>query len=277
MIRLRLYDSKRTKRDNVESIIESCTQIFNETLGEIFFRDDNLKVAFCDSENRTSAYEEFCGQFFPLYLGEGYSRTDPFAAQAFTNMDEGIYGVLVCLDTDCDSNEWYQIILHELSHIFCIAHEIDGESFQYKYSKRNLGDSSEYWYIHIGYQVWCEFIANYITYQLNPFTRPLMLKKLREVVRECDTNVTRNNPDKVQYLSQLLQYIFLSPKIRAAGDADTVICLLEKNRIFATKARCEKYEGMINLIFEQLRRDPCWKIDSEFIMLLGVSYFLVIQ
>ena len=46
MIRLRLYDPKRTKRDNVESIIEICTQIFNETLGENFFRDSNLKVAF---------------------------------------------------------------------------------------------------------------------------------------------------------------------------------------------------------------------------------------
>lgn len=118
--------------------------------------------------------------------------------------------------------------MHELSHIFCIAHEIDGENFQYKYSKSNLGDGPEYWHIHISYKVWCEFIANYIADQLNPFTQPLVLKRLREVVREYDTNVTRDNPDKVQYLSQLLQYIFLSPKIRMAGDADTAICLLEK-------------------------------------------------
>lgn len=103
-----------------------------------------------------------------------------------------------------------------------------------------------------------------------------LLKRLREVVREYDTNVTRDNPEKVQYLSQLLQYILLSPKIRMAGDADTAIRLLEKIGIFATKARCEQYEGMINLIFEQLRRDPCWKIDPEFITLLGVSYLLVI-
>ncbi len=118
--------------------------------------------------------------------------------------------------------------MHELSHIFCIAHEIDGENFQYKYSKSNLGDGPEYWHIHISYKVWCEFIANYIADQLNPFTQPLVLKRLREVVREYDTNVTRDNPDKVQYLSQLLQYIFLSPKIRMAGDADTAICFLEK-------------------------------------------------
>lgn len=89
--------------------------------------------------------------------------------------------------------------------------------------------------------------------------------------------MTRDDPDKIQCLSLLLHYIFLSPKIRAAGDAGTVIRILEENRIFATKARCEQYEGMINLIFEQLQRDPCWKIDPEFITLLGVSYLLVIQ
>ena len=220
MIHSKQYDSGNTKKAFIESVIQIS--------GINMFQKDNLKTAFCDSETQPIVYEEFCGQFFPLYLGEGYSRTDPFAAQAFTNMDEGIYGVLVCLDTDCDSNEQYQIILHELSHIFCIAHEIDGENFQYKYSKSNLGDGPEYWHIHISYKVWCEFIANYIADQLNPFTQPLVLKRLREVVREYDTNVTRDNPDKVQYLSQLLQYIFLSPKIRMAGDADTAICFLEK-------------------------------------------------
>lgn len=277
MTHLKQYDSQYTKKEFIESVIQTSMQIFNEVSGINMFQKDNLKMAFCDSETQAIVYEEFCGRFFPLYLGEGYSRTDPFSAQTFTNMEEGIYGVLICLDTDCDPDEWYQIILHELSHIFCIAHEIDGESFQYKYSKSNLGDGPEYWHIHIGYQLWCEFIANYIADQLNPFTRPLALKKLQKAVREYDRSVTRDDPDKVQCLSLLLHYIFLSPKIRAAGDAGTVIRILEENRIFATKARCEQYEGMINLIFEQLQRDPCWKIDPEFITLLGVSYLLVIQ
>jgi len=117
MIHLKLYDSRCTKKEYIESVIEICKQIFNETLGQNFFKDNNLKVAFCNSENSAAVYEEFCKQFFPLYLGEGYSRTT-YTAQAFTNEIDGVYGILVCLDTGPESGEWYQIILHEMSHIF---------------------------------------------------------------------------------------------------------------------------------------------------------------
>lgn len=252
MIHLKLYDSRCTKKEYIESVIETCKQIFNETLGQNFFKDNNLKVAFCNSENSAAVYEEFCKQFFPLYLGEGYSRTT-YTAQAFTNEIDGVYGILVCLDTGPESGEWYQIILHEMSHIFCIIHEIDGENFSAKYSKNNMGGQPEYWNIYIGYAVWREFIADYIASQIHPLMRPPTLTKLREVVRELDKGINRDNPDRAQDVSQLLQYIFLYPKIRAATDTATIIQFLEKNRIFATKARCRDYQEIIALIFEQLK------------------------
>ena len=110
-------------------------QIFNRALGDGFFHDNNLKTAFCTAEDKTSVYESLCGQFFPLYLAKGYSRMDYFAAQAMTNVPNGIYGILVCLDTCDEGNDWHQIILHEMSHIFCISHEIGGKNFHNRYSK----------------------------------------------------------------------------------------------------------------------------------------------
>lgn len=270
MIHLRGYDSRYTKKEFIESVIQTSSQLFNEAFGIDMFQKNNLKTAFCDSENQAVVYEEFCGQFFPLYLREEYSRTDPFAAQAFTNMDDGIYGILVCLDTEHNSNEWYQIILHELSHIYCITHEIDGENFSDKYSKSNIEDWAERRDIGVGYNLWREFIANYIADQINPLTHPLTLKDLREVVREYDRDVSWKNPDHLQCLSLLLQYIFLSPRIQAAEDADAVVRTLEKNRIFVTKVRCEQYEKMVRLIFGQLQHDFYWKIDLEFIKNLGL-------
>ena len=277
MIRLRLYDPKRTKRDNVESIIEICTQIFNETLGENFFRDSNLKVAFCDSENRTSAYEEFCEQFFPLYLREGYSRTLSFVAQAFTNENDNIYGILVCLDAGPETDLWYQIILHEMCHIFCIMHEIGGENFEAKYSEDNIGGNLKSWNISIGYVVWREFIADYIASQFNPLIAPLTSAELRKAIRELDDGVNMDNPDRIQNISQVLCHIFLTPHIQGAEDEETIIQFLMKNRIFAKKARCETYRNLISLISKQLNHNPCWEISPAFIEKLGIAYALPIK
>lgn len=276
MIRLRLYDSKRTKRDNIESIIEICKQIFNETLGENFFQGGNLKVAFCNFENRVSAYEEFCEQFFPLYLREGYSSTISFVAQAFTNESDNIYGILVCLDAGPESDLWYQIILHEMCHIFCIMHEIGGENFEAKYSKDNIGNNLKSWNISIGYAVWREFIADYIASQFNPLIAPLTSAELREAVRDLDNWVNMGNPDRSQNLSQLLCYIFLSPQIQGAEDEETIVQFLVKNRIFANKACCETYREFIALILKQLKHEPCWEISPAFIEKLGIAYTLSI-
>ena len=47
---------------------------------------------------------------------------DSFEAQAFINGD--VYGILCSLDSDMEPNRWYEIILHELVHIYCTTHEI---------------------------------------------------------------------------------------------------------------------------------------------------------
>lgn len=276
MIHLSLNDSGYTKKEYIESVIETCKQLFNEALGQNLFGENNVKVAFCDLENKADVYEEFCGQFFPLYLGEGYSRTEPFTAQAFANENRGICGILVCLDADHNSSEWYQIILHELSHIFCIMHEIGGENFTAKYLESNMGNNSKYWHISMGYAVWREFIADYISFRINPLMRPLALSKLKEIVRELDERVNISDSNRAENTAQLLQYIFLNPKIRTAESADSIVRILEKNRVFTTKARCEDYRGMIDLIFEQVKREPCWEIAPEFIEELGGAYSLLL-
>lgn len=276
MIHLKLYNSRCPKKEYIESVIEICKQILNETLGENFFKDNNLKVAFCNSKNGAAVYEEFCEQFFPLYLGEGYSSTTLFTAQAFTNEQDGIYGILVCLDTGPESDEWYQIILHEMSHIFCITHEIGGENFSTKYSEANMGSKPKYWNVNIGYAVWREFIADYIASRINPLMCPIALTELRETVRELDEGINKDNFHRTQDVSKLLWYIFLYPKCHAAMDVATIFRFLEKNRVFATKARSRLYQEIIALIFEQLQRESYWEISLQFIEKLGMAYLLLV-
>ena len=277
MLHLEGSDYGKAKRTYIEAIIEDCKQLFNAKISNHFFRDNNLKVAFCTTENQAVVYEVFCEQFFPLYLADNYSRTNYFAAQAMTKVPDGIYGILICLDTFDEGDDWYQIILHEMSHIFCIIHEIGGENFQYKYSKEYLGETEQYWYSSIGYAVWSEFIANYIASQINPLVMPLSLAKLRVVIRGLDEGMNVNNPDRAQNCSQVLSYIFLNSRIRAAKDADSVFQILEKNRIFASKERSGHYHEIISLLFDRLEQERYWTIGPEFIEKLGTAYLSLLN
>ena len=138
MLELNLDPFRQSKKEFIESVIETCKPIFDDAFGLNFSKDDCLKVAFCTFENRAAVYEDFCTHFFPLYLAEGYSREDFFTAQAFTNADTGIYGILICLDMEQEPSDWYQIILHEMSHLFCITREISRDNFNARYPKEKI-------------------------------------------------------------------------------------------------------------------------------------------
>ena len=271
MIHFNFSESEQTEREYIKSVIETSKQDFNNALGRAFFKDDNLKVAFCNFEHRATIYEAFCQEFFPLYLADCYSRTDTFTAQAFTNIENGIYGIMICLGTDHVPREWYKIILHEMCHVFCIVYELGGDNFTDKYSKINMGDTPQHRNISAGYAIWREFIADYIAFHCNPWTHP-PLTDLRKAIRELDEEVNVSNPDSTRNCAQILTYIFLDPKVYTAKDDTAVFQFLEKNRIFATKERSGDYHRVISLIFEQLKRKDCWIIDPEFIEELGKTY-----
>lgn len=277
MLRLNLDASRRSKKEFIELVIEACKPIFNDAMGYDFFKEDNLKIAFCNFENRAAVYEDICKRFFPLYLAEDYDRNSLFTAQAFTNADDGIYGILICLDVEQEDPHWYQIIFHEMSHIFCITHEIGGDNFNAKYPKKTIKGNLHNGNIYVGYGVWREFIADYIAYQINPITAPLSLIKLRDIVRQLDKDINMDNPDRAVCASLVLAYIFVTAKIQKAPDEDTILQTLKRNRIFASKERCELYREIICLIFHQLEEDFFWEITPQFIEKIGLAYLWLPQ
>lgn len=277
MQELNLDAFRQSKKEFIESVIETCKPIFNDAFGLDFSRDDCLKVAFCTFENRAAIYEDFCKRFFPLYLAEDYDRDSFFTAQALTNTDKGIYGILICLGVEQEPSDWYQIILHEMSHLFCITREIAGDNFNARYPKKTIKENWHNGNIYVGYAVWREFIADYIAYQLNPIKAPLSLVRLREIVRELDEGIYVENPDRAISASLVLAYIFVTAKIQEATDTDTIIQTLKRNRIFASKKRCEHYREIICLIFHQLEKDFFWEITPQFIEKIGLAYLSLPQ
>lgn len=268
-------DAGKTKREYIEDVIDDCKLIFNAAFADQFFHDDNLKVAFCTSADQASVFEEFCGKYFPLYLDKNYSRTDYFAAQAMTNVSEDICGILICLDTLDEGEIWYQIILHEMSHIFCITNELDGENVHVKYSKEKMGDDPRYHFLHVGYAIWREFVADYMASELNPFSETYSLTDLRKVVRQLDKNVNLDHPERAQIYSQILVSVFQNPRVAQAADASDAVQILEKNRVFPPQNR-RNYCATMELLFHQLAQEPFWKLNVDFIEKLGETYLKIL-
>lgn len=278
-IQIKRYHSDHVSKKDIEEIIQSCSLLFNAEFGDNFLNAKNLKMEFFSIENGVSVYEQFCKQHFPSYLTGTHSKNytevgymESFAAQAFVDGD--VYGILVSLDADIEPNEWYNIILHEMSHIFCITHEISGDGFFRKYcEKRDLeGDR----FTGAGYAVWREYVADYMTAGVAPFSNSLSIVQIREKIRQWDEYVDVANPAVEMLVSQILAYIFRNLKVRQAKNAETAYDFLEKNRVFASKARARYYYQLIEIIFEQISKDDYWEITLDFIRDLGATYSLML-
>ncbi len=257
--------------NDISKIVESCKQLFNQWCGFDFFHEDNLKVKILTSKEGIAGYECFCKQYFPSYLdkysddytAEGY--IDTFGAQAFVNGT--LYGILLRSGTAENSAEWYDIILHEMSHIFCIAKEANGANFFHSYC---IDDENGV--IVAGYAVWREFIADYISAHINPFFHWIITDELREQVRLWDQDVFASNKDAKLAVSCLLADIFLNKQVNSSNNMGDILRYLDANRIFSSKAILEYYIILLETIFQQVSKNEFWKISVDFIESVGSAY-----
>ncbi|WP_297998792.1 hypothetical protein [uncultured Oscillibacter sp.] len=267
--------TSHSREQDLREIIECCKSIFNSAVGGNFFNDHNLKLEFFHLENGTSVYAQFCKKYFPAYLTKYYDDftkegyMDSFEAQAFINGD--VYGILCSLDSDMEPNRWYEIILHELVHIYCTTHEIGGDNFFDKFCvNKETGNIDST--IGTGYALWREFIAYYWGANLDPFSDQLSLVQVREKVREIDKEVDAENPSAKMLVSQILAYIFRNPEVYHAANATAAYELLEKNKVFDSDTQIKYYQPLLQAIFEQLAKDDYCKITFSFIEDLGFAY-----
>jgi len=179
------YHTDHADNQDIEEIIECCKTIFNSTVGSNFLNDQNLKLEFFHLENGVDVYEQFCKQYFPSYLSkyhddytkEGYMGS--FEAQAFINGD--VYGILCSLDADIEPNCWYEVILHEMTHIYCMTHETEGGNFfdKYCFDLNENGKAEPNGTMADGYAVWreCEFSERLGNEDRRGFVREITRKK----------------------------------------------------------------------------------------------------
>ena len=120
---------------NYDSYLARAIEIFNDKMDADFSRDNVIFTCFM-TDNQEEIFEQFCAQYFPyrlkdLYQEEGYFD---FRASSFIGMDNGGKdGILLRTDIPYHPVELLHIFLHELAHIYCVHHELDGKSFYDEY------------------------------------------------------------------------------------------------------------------------------------------------
>ena len=167
--------------------------------------------------------------------------------------------------------QWLAVILHEMSHVFCIEKECNGENFYQSYCEDNAGT-----FTAAGYAVWREFVADYMAAHIFDYLN-LSIAKLREAVRELNADVVYASPDAKMNMSRLLAYVFWNRQVRKAESGKEIIELLAKNRVFSSKTCTEQYYQIINHMYSQLSKPEYWKINVEFIDDLGELYLTLIS
>ena len=107
-------------------------------------------------------FEQFCSKYFPYRLNDRYQEEGyfDFRASSFIGMDNGGKdGILLRTDIPYQPMELLHIFLHELAHIYCAHHELDGKSFYDEYCEDYAQTKEEDGIINAGYAVWRECIA----------------------------------------------------------------------------------------------------------------------
>lgn len=237
-----------------EDLVECAVNAMNEVFGAEFNKD-NLVVCFHDPD------EDVRDIFMQEFGFEVEGTGEDGIAEAFCYGKDGKDGILICRMTD--EGRIVHTLLHELSHIFCIHNEIEGGRFfdRYCMGERSVEDGT----INAGYAIWREIIAEVMAKEISPDMTPRKLDESMQ--REIDhyRKVTSpSNPADKYALSNMI---------------DTIMCLDEvKDGISWTElekrltALDTPYMSVVELAFEQLRKQKPYEISSDFIMALGNAF-----
>ncbi len=244
-------------------------ELFNDALGSDISQD-NTVLAFFTPANGITMYESFCERYFPKSLAEKYKVKgyfEGFAAQAFVEGD--LNGVLIRSDPPFADEEWDRIFLHEISHIYCTRNEIEGGCF---FDRFCMGEGLADGAINSGYAIWREAIADIMADTVaNEYTQ-FNIWDIQDNVQYLYDQMEIENPDSKKIMSVILSQIMLCHEVAGTEQWEEAEAAIKDALFFPESNMMD----LLKLVFDNLHRDPFWKISVEFIMDLGDLYMAVL-
>ena len=160
-------------KSEVLQTIEKAICSFNKYF-EYCFSLNNVMIRFFTAENGKEVYEEFAAKYGFQHEEVTKESFVTVGGEAFAfGYHEGQEVDGIMLREEVPLLELYHIVLHELSHIYCMREEIEGGHYFKRFCAGNpttreeiIADGT----MNAGYAVWREFIAEYFAQAVDPET-----------------------------------------------------------------------------------------------------------
>jgi len=251
---------------DMKKIVYDAMQCFKDEMN-FDISPENTVLAFFTPDNGIEVYEAFCYKYFPDWLNEDYMKNgyfESFAASAFVG--EQCYGILIRLDLDFPKMELFQIFMHEISHLYCSVNEINGGHFFDRFC--HCGDTTEDGIMNAGYAIWREAIADIMAHKVNPYSGSYTLKYVKPNVDELYNSLSYRNPESKKIISLIISYLMLTNEIMQSASWQQAKMQIRK----IVKFDDEMMYRIVEMVYENLRKEEYWGITSDFVYELWERY-----
>ncbi|MDO5123110.1 MAG: hypothetical protein Q4D44_00405 [Eubacteriales bacterium] len=245
-----IYQNPSIEPDEVPIAMKEAFRCFNDAF-DTEYSEDNVKIAYCTFETFPQVYEDFCSKCFPSWLAEDYMNPAFYMDTNASALVEGENsGIIINTSVPFPFFEWVNSLTHELAHVYATRNEYHGQSFYEKHCC-DPSLSAEEDMIYIGYQVWKEFIADYLTAYARPYMVPMTLYQLRSQIKQFDSVIRDLKPTSLKAITLVLVGIFTSREFLTSRDKEAFLSLLKEKKVVDT----EEYKGLIRTVIDHLCRE----------------------
>ena len=280
-------------RETMLRIIKDTSVFFLEHMPQAPFTPDDIVIEFFKPSDARATYKRFCSRYFPRKLdGTEYLKPDFFktmGASALVGVTKS--GLFIRSTLQCSEDEFRHIILHELAHIYCIKTEMPADQhFIDIYlgcttttEFADAADRQEDGCISAGYEVWREFIADYIAVCLDPKGFEHSLRNSAFYVSDMLIGVKIGAPEAKLHMSLALAALM------TASDSANLLTDIDVSGDFGLdRTTMEVFYSILEPVHRKLfdcaganwltQADPNnhypWMIDRDFIELIGARYLM---
>lgn len=250
----------------IEKIVDAAFEHFNRKM-KTTYTTDNVKLAYYDNSDADAQYEGFCEEYFPDRLTEDNELKNALAS-AFTGKD--FDGIMIKRDFSVGQSELFSIVLHELSHIWCTHNEIPTGDFYDRYCKNNTENVLLDGVINAGYAVWKEFVAIYLSTNVQGVEYYPSLSEIEQDVLDVSELIRPDNFDAKIAMSDFLACILMSREVSGKNAWENV-------NLWLSQIGLTHFISIASLVYIHICSEKFWEIDDEFIETLGSMYFVVLS
>lgn len=252
--------------DRIPDALKVAFRQFNEAIGTSY-SEATVKIGYFTFDNFPTVFKNFCEHDFPSWLNENYTNPSYWSdMQASAYVEGNKAGILINTSIPFTFSEWTHDLTHELSHIYATQNEYLGRSF-YNAHCRDEGVSIYEDTIYIGYAVWREFIAEFITAFASPHELLQSISVFMPDIREFDLLIRDVSKDGLRAVSLILSALFTCREYMYAQSKEEFFEMLTIRK----PVSLEKYGKLISFIFDKVndKKSEPHIIDVEFMDTLG--------